>query len=207
MCSITPIPERISAQQTPTSKCPVSISNLASYLKPPSLQHFHQIDDDFPYDEQTPNTKTYFRPGALLALKFCSLFGKLHVYTAAQQTYTNNILKELDPDRTLFDQVIHRCDYPEIVKQGKDLTVGTDNLKRAILFDDRERNFKPQNYKNGIVVAPFNSDKVDKCHGGWGAYLVEVKEMSRLVGIAFWSSIHFSGDARNVVSWVRDGKD
>ncbi len=77
---------------------------------PPNLIHFDQIDDDFPYDEKTllPNTRTYFRPGAIAALNICSLFGVLHVYTAAQETYTNNILAELDKDRGLFSKVLHR---------------------------------------------------------------------------------------------------
>ena len=45
------------------------VSNLL-LPQPPKLQYFDQIDDDFPYDIQTlsPNTRTYIRPGAMLAL-------------------------------------------------------------------------------------------------------------------------------------------
>eukprot|EP00571_Detonula_confervacea_P003310 CAMPEP_0172324970 /NCGR_PEP_ID=MMETSP1058-20130122/52777_1 /TAXON_ID=83371 /ORGANISM="Detonula confervacea, Strain CCMP 353" /LENGTH=254 /DNA_ID=CAMNT_0013041399 /DNA_START=151 /DNA_END=912 /DNA_ORIENTATION=+ len=211
LCSITPIPTNFNDQNdrsnhnTQTSKCPVSPSNLLSSLpSPPSLRYFNQIDDDFPYDDQTlsPNVRTYFRPGALMALQLCSYFGVLHIYTAAQESYTNNILHELDPDRRIFTKVLHRTEFPQIVKEGKDLNVGTDDMQRAILFDDRLYNFKPQKYENGIIVKPFTSDEVEKCYNGsWSAYLKEVKEMSRLVGIAFCSSVHFSGDVRNVVSW------
>ena len=215
LCSISPIPD-IDDQENDnpelikqTSKCPVSPSNLAQSLPScPTLYHFDQIDDDFPYRGEVPNTRTFIRPGAQMALKLCHIFGIIHVYTAAQGSYTNNILKELDPDRTLFTGIIHRCDYPEIVQRGKDLNVGKVDLRRAILFDDKPSNFKPQKYENGIVVKKFTDDRVAKCNGGnWSAYLEEVKEMSRLVGLAFWSSIHLSGDVRNVVSYVRNWND
>jgi hypothetical protein len=173
---------------------------------PPSLEHFDQIDDDFPFNPTTlePNTRTYFRPGARAALQICSYFGILHVYTAAQESYTNNILKQLDPDRRLFDKVIHRDDYPAIVKEGKDLTVGTDRMDRAILFDDKVSNFQPQQFENGIRVLPYTSERVDG--HSWTGYLIDIAEMARLVGISFWGSIHLSGDARKVVSYWRSDK-
>lgn len=88
------------------------------------------------------------------------------------------------------------------------MNVGKVDLRRAILFDDKPSNFKPQKYENGVVVKKFTDDRVAKCNAGsWSAYLEEVKEMSRLVGLAFWSSIHLSGDVRNVVSYVRNWND
>jgi hypothetical protein len=214
ICSISPIPNfdgRINNPEQATSKCPVSPSNLVSLLPlPPTLQHFDQIDDDFPYDDASlvPNTRTYFRPGAKMALKLCSILGIVHVYTAAQRTYTYNILRELDTDRSLFGEVIHRDDFPEIVRSGKDLKVVTNNMQRAILFDDRASNFKPQNYENGVTVRAFTPETVRKCYdGSWSTYLEELKEMSRLVGIALWSSVHLSGDVRKVVSYVRSWTD
>lgn len=184
------------------------------YLSPPPLEHFDQIDDDFPYDRKTlePNTRTYFRPGARTALQLCSYFAVMHVYTAAQETYTNNIMKELDPNGQLFSKVLHRDEYPAIVKDGKDLSVVTDRMDRAILFDDKISNFKPQGYENGIGVAPYTPDRVAKCmscsdNEKWEAYFTELKEMARLVGISLWSSVHFSGDVRKVVSRVREWSD
>lgn len=117
-----------------------------------------------------------------------------------KESYTNNILNELDPERKLFDKVLHRDDYPEIVRKGKDLAIGHHDMQRAILFDDRRSNFAPQGYENGVHVVPFNADRVAECcSGSWSAYLKEVMEMTRCVRIAFWSSMHYSGDARNVV--------
>ncbi|KAL3779889.1 hypothetical protein HJC23_001479 [Cyclotella cryptica] len=206
LCSISPLPKDpiTSTTKQKDSKQSIPIPT------PPALEHFDQIDDDFPYDAKTlaPNTRTYFRPGVRTALQLCSYFGILHVYTAAQESYTNNIMKELDPDASLFTKVLHRDEFPAIVKEGKDLSIATDRLDRAILFDDKTSNFKPQRYENGIGVIPYTSDRVEKylCTDGydkWDPYLEEVKEMARLVFIAFSGSIHLSGDARKVVSWVR----
>ena len=108
----------------------------------------------------------------------------------------------------LFQEVLNRDKFPLIVSEGKDLNVFGNryNLRRSILFDDKQENFRPQNYENGIAVVPFTPDRVQKIRdGSWVAYLEELKEMSRLVGIAFWSSTHLSGDVRRVVASVRSG--
>ncbi len=215
ICSIPiPIlPDHVGEQNSNyTSKYPVGPSNLASHLlpAPPQLIYFDQIDDDFPYDDKSlaPNTRTYFRPGAQLAIKLCNIFGTVHIYTAAQETYTNNIVNELMNSGILFQEVLNRDKFPLIVSEGKDLNVFGNryNLRRSILFDDKQENFRPQNYENGIAVVPFTPDRVQKIRdGSWVAYLEELKEMSRLVGIAFWSSTHLSGDVRRVVASVRSG--
>jgi len=213
LCSIYPITELDNdTEQTNNkqsiSKCPVSPSNLIP--SSPKLQYFDQIDDDFDIpDDGSPNTRTFIRPGAQMALKICNMLGIIHVYTAAQESYTYNILNILDPKRTLFTEVIHRCDYPKIVTEGKDLSVVNGGVHhRSILFDDKESNFLPQKYENGVLVKPFNSECVANCDAGsWTAYIKEVKEMSRLVCIALYSSLYISGDVRTVVGWVSDKKD
>ena len=268
--SVTPLPTKTTTstnndkirENNDSSDGRASSSLLSSLIPtPPKLHHFDQIDDDFPYNKSTlePNTRTYFRPGAQTALYICSKFAICHVYTAAQESYTTNILNELDPTKELFKGfVLHRCDYPKIVKEGKDLTVvmidhsggggDTDNtdaatredhnnnendehairLERAILFDDKISNFIPQRYENGVSVIPFSLKRLNNCIGNntsdndnnnsssssssptigatvknWTAYLDEIKEMSRLVGISLWATVHFSGDVRKVVGWVR----
>jgi hypothetical protein len=108
----------------------------------------------------------------------------------------------------VFQEVLHRDQFPIIVSEGKDLNVVGDryNLHRSILFDDRISNFRPQNYENGIAVVPFAPERVQMIlDGSWIAYLEELIEMSRLVSIAFWSSTNLSGDVRRVVAWVRNG--
>jgi hypothetical protein len=275
LCSVTPLPTTTTTsaaiddsdirEKDSSSNDKASSSSLLPSLipTPPTLHHFDQIDDDFPYNKSTlePNTRTYFRPGARTALYLCSKFAVCHVYTSAQESYTTNILNELDPTRELFKGfVLHRCDYPKIVKEGKDLTVvmmdrsngggggDTNNinddtredymnnneddehairLERAILFDDKISNFIPQRYENGVSVIPFSLKRLNSCIGNntsdnddnnnisssastigatvknWTAYLDEIKEMSRLVGISLWATVHFSGDVRKVVGWVR----
>jgi NLI interacting factor-like phosphatase len=150
-----------------------------------TFDSFDQIDDDFPFENATtPNTRTYWRPGARTALSLCSHFAVQHVYTTAQETYTSNVLDELDPNRTFFHTVIHRDWAPASVRHGKDLslieksvllqtaaaaTVGqetsssattstssTSLMNRIVLLDDRVHNFAPQNGQNGIHVFPFH---------------------------------------------------
>jgi hypothetical protein len=120
LCSVTPLPKNHDSDDVTKN------NNASSLLKPPTLDYFDQIDDDFPYNTQTlsPNTRTYIRPGAKFTLWLCSKLGICHVYTAAQESYTMNILREIDPNREIFRGfVLHRSDYPQIVKEGKDLTV------------------------------------------------------------------------------------
>jgi hypothetical protein len=261
LCSVTPCPMPTTAADDNRNNGHDVNNNYgdnnsdfySSIIKPPALDYFDQIDDDFPYNATTlaPNTRTYFRPGAKTALKICSKLGVCHVYTAAQESYTMNILNALDPNRELFRGfVLHRSDYPKIVTEGKDLNVaiGKKNstamdeivirLERAILFDDKVSNFIPQRYENGVGVVPFTLRRLNKCLSknndyigsssgssdisnrsnadnnnnnnynrcaleNWVAYLDEVKEMSRLVGVSLWGTVHFSGDVRKVVGWVR----
>lgn len=202
LCSITPLP----AADADADAAP---GGAAMPPAPPGLDFFDQIDDDFPYDPEAPapNTRTFWRPGARSALTLCSCFAVMHIYTAAQKTYTTNVLNDLDPDGRLFStRVIDRDDRPQIVKEGKDLRAGTSGMRRAILFDDKVKNFEPQNHENGVAVVPFTTARVAECKE-WDGYLQEVKEMSRLVGIGFWSSVHFSGDVRKVVARVRGWRD
>jgi len=140
---------------------------------------FDQIDDDFPSDAIANNTRTYWRPGARTALKLCSLFAVQHIYTTAQGTYTENILKQLDKNginRSVFHTIIHRGIAPASVKNGKDLRLiveDIDNKKRGrqqessllhrmILFDDRTNNFTPQEGRNGAHVLSFDVAVVNK---------------------------------------------
>jgi hypothetical protein len=73
LCSICPIPNDNSNNNIDNNKEDGMTRRMVSNLllpQPPKLQYFDQIDDDFPYDIQTlsPNTRTYIRPGAMLAL-------------------------------------------------------------------------------------------------------------------------------------------
>lgn len=167
LCSVSPHP---SSESESSGDLFVNIFGVYSY----PLESFDQIDDDFPFVENQPNTRTYWRPFARTALQFCNLFAIQHVYTTAQGTYTENILNQLDPDRTLFQTVIHRDVAPHSVKKGKDLELIIDTnssetttteddsspathsmMNRLILFDDRTKNFTPQNGENGVHVVPY----------------------------------------------------
>uniref|UniRef100_A0A7S4JHH9 FCP1 homology domain-containing protein n=1 Tax=Odontella aurita TaxID=265563 RepID=A0A7S4JHH9_9STRA len=181
LCSITP---------RPPDDHPI-LSNIS-----PS-RYFDQIDDDFPFEEGTPNTRTYWRPGARASLKLCGFLGaRQHVYTAAQGTYTANILLELDPDGTIFDSVTHRDVIPQ--PNGKDLAVVTESLDRSLLFDDRASNFRPQGGENGVLV-PKYEDVAGSSDAG------EVLEMAKLVGVVAMALL--AKDARDVAQLFSSGND
>ena len=248
LCSVSPIipttnstTSSSSSTTEEASSSSTTTSNIDQYL-----DSFDQIDDDFPYEGDKSNTRTYFRPGARTALWICNFFAIQHVYTTAQSTYTTNILNEIDADRTIFHTVIDRDISPKSVKHGKDLTLianevikkasssnnsNDDNdddesrsrmlLKRLILFDDRVKNFTPQNGANGIHVYPFQllvvrkkkdiEDSISDDDGDnekprlkkfhTGTYLREGLEVSRLVGISLLCL--FASDTREVLSYFQ----
>merc|ERR1712150_190547 len=122
--------------------------------------------------------------------------GTQHDYTTAQGTYTANVMAQLDPKRELFKgTIMHRDISPTSVKKGKDLSLITDRLDRAILFDDRIKNFAPQNGENGIQVKLFDDDGVR------GNHIDEIMEIARLVGISILALL--APDVRDVVRYFR----
>ena len=60
-----------------------------------SRDSFDQFDDDFPAAGGPHNTRTFHRPWAALALAALDGFAVQHVFTAAQASYTANVLAEL----------------------------------------------------------------------------------------------------------------
>ncbi len=124
-----------------------------------SRDYFDQFDDFPPAAAGGPhNTRTFHRPWAALALGALDVFAVQHVFTAAQASYTANVLAELDPARARFRRVLTRDDAWAGGEnpRAKDLThlVREDELRRVVFFDDRLRNFAPQP-RNGVLVKPF----------------------------------------------------
>jgi hypothetical protein len=156
-------------------------------------RYFDHIDDDFPYEKGIANTRTYWRPGARQALQFCRLFSHQHVFTTAQGSYTENVMRELDPNRTIFDKVVHRDMFPESVTNGKDLSLITDKMDRAVLFDDKLQNFRPQNGTNGVLTQKYTNVGQNR--------LREMQEVARMVGICLL--VLLATDVRDVVKILR----
>ena len=179
---------------------------------PPGLPKgcfFDQVDDDFPFAPGELNTRTVWRPGARFWLRALDIIAIQHIYTAAQATYTQNILREIERapcvarglcPPTPFASVIHRdCELGrDHLQHGKDIShaigAGDSKLKRALLFDDRVRNFRPQP-RNGVHVKAFTATDVE--FGG-------DKEILRLVGIALLA--FFAPDVREVTAWFRTAR-
>ena len=105
--------------------------------------YFDQIDDDFEYEGNTPNTRTWFRPYTKFTLRALSYFTTQHIFTAAQQTYTDNVTRALQEwtGNQYFTIIKNRDLYPpkHLSKNGKDIyeIIGKDNeklLRRSIFF-------------------------------------------------------------------------
>mmetsp|Transcript_13975 Transcript_13975/g.29493 ORF Transcript_13975/g.29493 Transcript_13975/m.29493 type:complete len:253 (-) Transcript_13975:171-929(-) len=170
------------------SICPFEKAQLLTLNKHSSC-YFDHTDDDFDYVPGEPNTRTCWRPAARGVIRLLSYFATQHIYTAAQRTYTETVLNELDPNRTLFASVIHRDTQHFNGRQrsplrGKDLTFlfGDDesSLRRVVFFDDRLYNFEPQP-SNGVHVRPYNEDVVE--FGGD----VEMARVLAIAVLAFWA--------------------
>jgi hypothetical protein len=152
---------------------------------------FDQVDDDFPFTPGTPNTRTYWRPGAKWLVWALRPFTIQYVFTSAQGSYCSNVVDDIDPDRSIFKRIFHRDQFPDrhLQKNGKDILALVESeqlLKRSILFDDQLRYHKARPC-NGVLVDPY----VDVREGNsWG-------EVLRMVWII--CQCFFAPDVRTVL--------
>lgn len=162
LCSVVTLLPPVGSTTTYTATDATASSSFFSY------DYFEQIDDDFPFNDRTPNTRTFWRPGVKILLQVCGTFAVQHVYTTAQGTYTDNILAQLDPKRTIFHTVIHRDIAPASVKDGKDLT-----LIESIVHHRQQRKAveevlaNNENNKDDVAttMAKFQKSKLEKPAG------------------------------------------
>ena len=130
--------------------------------------YFDQIDDDYPFQDNIPNTRTWFRQYAKLVINILSYMCYQHIFTSAQETYTCNILKALKEQtgNEYFKIIKHRDLYPPLfLRNGKSIFEIINGLtnnknkrlllaKRTLLFDDQIRYLRLYPY-NGILVKPY----------------------------------------------------
>ena len=115
LCSVSPTPKSTTTSARGATEASSPATDIDIYL-----DSFEHIDDDFPFEsDDVPNTKTYWRPGARLALSLCSYFAVQHVYTTAQGTYTDNILNQIDTNRTFFILLYIVILHRNLSKMGK----------------------------------------------------------------------------------------
>ena len=152
-----------------SSQCPL-VEAVEKFPAAQFSNYFDQIDDDFPFQEGIPNTRTFWRPGVRLLITLLRPFAIQYVFTSAQATYCDNVMKRLDPTHSIFRQVIHRDIFEpphQLGRIGKDIAplLGLESLndktkkakalaQRAILLDDQPRYHKAQP-QNGLLVKPF----------------------------------------------------
>lgn len=185
------------------------------------LEYIDITDDDFAHEPNVPNTRTFLRPGVRWLLQFVGWIAeRQHVYTAAQGTYTDAVLKLIDPKKTIFNHIIHRDDIPHHdhtrgASRGKDLRhillrINNENRTppatemenaskimnnhRIILLDDRFYNFEPQPFY-GIHVHPYGPGKLQLTND------ITDHEWLRLAWIVFLVS--FVWDVPFILQWFQ----
>lgn len=101
-----------------------------------------------------------FRPGLKNFLHEVSQFADLYVMTAGNGTYARPLIKLIDPDCSIFKEVITREKFD--FKSGKNLEALGEKYdkKRTVLVDNMAMNFSFQR-SNGILVREFLGDPYD----------------------------------------------
>jgi len=108
----------------------------------------------------------YERPFVREFLEAISQNFETHLYTAGPRSYVTEVLKELDPDGTIFTKAWTRqfCDegYGAFLKNlGKlKFSRGNHDPKRTVFVDNSIHSFR-SNPQNGILVPDFYSDPDD----------------------------------------------
>mmetsp|Transcript_5802 Transcript_5802/g.7125 ORF Transcript_5802/g.7125 Transcript_5802/m.7125 type:complete len:289 (+) Transcript_5802:3857-4723(+) len=219
LCSVTPIDQHKKSTSTANNK--------------QLLEFMDHIDDDFEFVEAVPNTRTYFRPGALSLIAFTRYLGAInHVYTAAQGSYTHNILLIADPDETLFRTVTHRGLVPHFDAdklggekasfKGKDLKMVAKanqayhlrSAKYSDHGDDDDDDFLRRAILFDDRAYNFDPQPLNGVHvkpyteedmvSSLPLPFVYDLEVGRMALVLF--ACHFAGDVRAVLPWFRSHK-
>ena len=102
------------------------------------------------------------RPKLGMFLANLSKIAKLILFTAANEEYTKEILREIDPLNLYFEEVFTRddCILQTDGKYIKDYNKCITDFSRTLIIDDIEANIA--NYKgNGLKIKPFIGQESD----------------------------------------------
>ena len=109
--------------------------------------------------------RVYERPFLREFLRQVAQKYEVHLFTASNQVYAKPIVRELDPDGTIFTNCWYRdsCVYDQSKDEYvKDLTrvLGSDKLRRTVLIDNNPSSFLP-NPDNGVLVSAYQGGDRD----------------------------------------------
>ena len=112
---------------------------------------------------QKDSSNIILRPGLNSFLKNMKKNYELILFTSATHEYVDPIVKFIEKDEKYFDYILYRnhLSYDEKGEYFKNLNLLNRNIKKIIIVDDCENNFKLHK-SNGICLKPFygNSDNV-----------------------------------------------
>ena len=96
------------------------------------------------------------RPGVWQFIEKTSQVFELVLFTAADQTYTDWVMKKVDPSH----KILLRLYRQHMIENIKDLNVLGRDLSKVIVIDDHKQNLQNQ-IENLIQITPWTGDKFD----------------------------------------------
>lgn len=139
----------------------------------PGVRRMHTNDDDdvmahfLSMDDRGCRCETVVRPYAREVLAFVSTFADMYVFTAATKSYMKNMLRILDPEKTLFKRCVCRSHFRRgkktLSERGKSYEWCEVGLlrTRTVLVDDRMV-YHRAHPANGFLCAKFHGDPSDR---------------------------------------------
>ena len=108
---------------------------------------------------QKDSSNIILRPGLNSFLKNMKKNYELILFTSATHEYVDPIVKFIEKDEKYFDYILYRnhLSYDEKGEYFKNLNLLNRNIKKIIIVDDCENNFKLHK-SNGICLKPFYGD-------------------------------------------------
>ena len=108
---------------------------------------------------QKDSSNIILRPGLNSFLKNMKKNYELILFTSAIHEYVDPIVKFIEKDEKYFDYILYRnhLSYDEKGEYFKNLNLLNRNIKKIIIVDDCENNFKLHK-SNGICLKPFYGD-------------------------------------------------
>ena len=110
----------------------VSSLNMSLYRKP-DFNIYNKVHYD-----------VWIRPHCKIIIFLLSKVATLHIFTAAEMKYANDILAHIDKHKKYFDEIYYEDTWK--IHQSKNLDVFFGDNKNKILIDDRNfNNYKKDN--------------------------------------------------------------
>ncbi len=127
-------------------------------------------------DDQANEGFYLIRPAALKFLYDMSLLFEIVVFTAAIPDYANWIIDQIDPDGLITHRLYRQHTTPKEDCALKDINKLGRSMKKTIIVDNIEENFKECTPYNGIRVQSWFDEMDDCVMENLGPFLAKIVE-------------------------------